>query len=44
MQHCAVTHSEMLEEALHLASEAHDPEEVRSLAETCFETADKLSE
>jgi phosphoglycolate phosphatase-like HAD superfamily hydrolase len=31
-------------EALHLASEAHDPDEVRSLAETYFETAGKLSE
>jgi hypothetical protein len=31
-------------EALHLASEAHDAEEVRSLAETYFETAGKLSE
>jgi molybdopterin-guanine dinucleotide biosynthesis protein A len=31
-------------EALHLASEAHDADEVRSLAETYFETAGKLSE
>ncbi len=31
-------------EALHLASEAHDADEVRSLAETYFETAGELSE
>ncbi|RBI86155.1 hypothetical protein DRV85_05200 [Rhodosalinus halophilus] len=31
-------------EALHLASEAHEPDEVRSLAETYFETAGQLSQ